>query len=234
MDKLGINLGYLIIQILNFGLIFFMLARFLWPRLMKMLDERAERIAKGLEDARAAEQALANAEAEKNKILNQARAEAQKIVEEARQRGEDQAALRLREVVRQEDEVRAQARTRAEEERNQILAESRGQIVTLAMAAAERLVGEELKDRKRQEALLRDFFAAVPAEAKGLGGAIVVVSALPLEAGELAQIKTVTGASSLENRVDPTILGGLVIRAGDKVIDGSVRGDMSALAAQLR
>lgn len=234
MDKLGINLGFLVFQLLNFGLIFLVLARFVWPAIMRMLDERAERIAKGLEDARAAEQALANAEAEKNKILNQARAEAQKIIEEARQRGEEQAAQRLRDVSREEEDVRAQARVRAEEERNQVLAESRGQIVTLAMAAAERLVGEELKDRKRHEALLRDFFAAVPAEAKGLGGAIVVVSALPLDADELAEIKKVTGASSLENRVDPSILGGLIIRAGDKVVDGSVRGDMSALTAQLR
>ncbi len=234
MDKLGINLGFLIFQLLNFGLIFFVLARFVWPRILRMLDERAERIARGLEDARQAELALANAESEKNKILNQARAEAQKLIDEARQRGEEQAAQRLRAVTREEDEVRAQARARAEEERNQILAEARGQIVSLALAAAERLVGEELKDRKRQESLLKNFFSAVPADAKGLGGEIVVISALPLESDELAEVKRVTGASSLENRVDPAILGGLIIRAGDKVVDGSVRGDLAALSAQLR
>ncbi|HEX3053029.1 MAG TPA: ATP synthase F0 subunit B, partial [Aggregatilineaceae bacterium] len=90
MDKLGINLGFLLFQLFNFGLIFFLLARFVWPRVLRTLDERQERIAKGLEDARAAEEARANAERERDQILAQARSDGQRLLEEARQRGDDQ------------------------------------------------------------------------------------------------------------------------------------------------
>jgi F0F1-type ATP synthase delta subunit len=50
----------------------------------------------------------------------------------------------------------------------------------------------------------------------------------------LAEVKKVTGASTIDNKVEPAILGGLILRAGDKVVDGSVRGDLSSLAGQLR
>jgi F-type H+-transporting ATPase subunit b len=233
VDALGINLGFFIAQLVNFGIIFLLLAKLVWPRVLKMLDERSERIAKGLEDARAAEEARANAERERDKLLAQARAEAQKVLEEARQRGEEQLKQMLREAQAEAEKVREQARAQAEEERNRILAEARDDIVALALAAAERLVGETL-DEKRQKAVLKRFFAGVPAEAKGLGDRVIVISAVPLADDEKAEVLKVTGAKEVEYRVDPSILGGLILRAGDKVVDGSVRGDLSALSLALR
>lgn len=234
MDALGINLGFFIAQLVNFGLIFFLLAKFAWPAVTNMLDERAERIAKGLEDARAAEEARENAEREKEKLLIQARSDGQKALEEARLRGEEQGEQVLVDARKDAENIRQQARAQAEEERNRILSDTRQQVIEIAMAAAQRVVGNSLKDEKSQRAVIKDFFAAVPAEAKGLGGTVTVVSALPLTEDELAEVKKVTGASAVEPRVEPEILGGLILRAGDKVVDGSVRGDLSSLGSQLR
>jgi F-type H+-transporting ATPase subunit b len=233
VDKLGINLGFFLFQLLNFGIIFFVLARLVWPRVIKMLDDRAERIAQGLEDARAAEEARENAEREREKLLRQAQAEGQKVVEEARQRGEEQGKQAVHDARQEADQIRVQARVHAEEERNRILGEARDQIVDLAIAAAERLIGDTL-DEKKQRAVVKRFFAEVPAQAKGLGKAVTVVSAVPLTDDEKAQVKQVTGADEIDYRIEPQILGGLILRAGDKVVDGSVRGDLSSLAAQLR
>lgn len=232
MDALGINLGFFIAQLVNFGIIFFLLARFAWPRVIDMLDERQEKIAKGLEDARAAEAARDNAERERDKILAQARADGQKLVEEARQRGEEQIKQIMRDATHEAEELRAQARAQAQEERNRILADTREQIVQLAMAAAERVVGSSL-DEKSQRGLIKSFFADAPAEAKGLGKSITVVSALPLTDDEQAQVKKLTGADAVEYKVEPGILGGLILRAGDKVVDGSVRGDLASLSGVL-
>ena len=107
-----------------------------------MLDQRQERIAKGLEDARAAEEARQNAERERDKLLAQARADGQKVVEEARLRGEEQAKQIIRAAQRESEGVRSQARIQAEEERNRILSDTRDQIVSLAMAAAERVLAQ--------------------------------------------------------------------------------------------
>jgi len=233
VDALGINLGFFIAQLVNFGLIFALLAFGVWPRVIKMLDERAKKIEQGLEDARAAEEARENAERERDKLLAQARVEGQKLVEEARQRGEDQTKQLLRDATSEADNLRAASRQQAEEERSRILADTRDQIVALSIAAAERLIGDAL-DEKRSKAIVKRFFSEAPAEAKGLGKQIVVTSALPLAEDEKAELKKVTGAEEVEYKVDPAILGGLVIRAGDKGVDGSVRGDLTALSAQLR
>jgi F-type H+-transporting ATPase subunit b len=233
VDALGINLGFFVAQLVNFGLIFFLLARFVWPRVTRMLDERSERIAQGLEDARAAEEARENAEREREDVLRQARADGQKVIEEARQRGEEQGNQVVAEARQEAEQIRAQARQQAEAERNRILGDTREQIVDLAMAAAERLIGASLSE-KQQRTVIKEFFAGVPAEAKGIGAALTVVSALPLEADERAQVEKVTGATSIQYEVDPNILGGLILRAGDKVVDGSVRGDLRALAGQVK
>jgi F-type H+-transporting ATPase subunit b len=233
VDKLGINLGFLIFQLINFGIILLILSRVAWPRVTKLLDERAERIAQGLEDARAAEAAKANAERERDELLRQARAEGQRVVEEARQRGDEQVKGMLRDAEQEVEQARAQARTQAEQERNRILADTREQIVAMAMAAAERLIGASLSENQQRQ-IVEGFFSDVPAAARDLGESVTVISALPLTDAEQNRIKSVVGAQQVEYRVEPEILGGLILRAGDKVVDGSVRGDLSSLASRLR
>ena len=234
MDALGINLGFFIAQLVNFGLIFFLLAKFVWPKVTDMLDERAKRIEQGLEDARAAEEARENAEREKEKLMAQARTDGQKSIEDARQRGEEQGEQVLVDARKEAEEIRQQARVQSEEERNRILSDTRQQVIDIAMAAAQQVVGDSLAEERKAHAVINDFFAGVPAEAKGLGDSVTVISALPLTDDEVAEVKKVTGATTVENHVEPAILGGLILRAGDKVVDGSVRGDLSSLSSLLR
>jgi F-type H+-transporting ATPase subunit delta len=66
----------------------------------------------------------------------------------------------------------------------------------------------------------------------------VATSAAPLEADEVkaitARLEELTGGRvDLETAVDPSLLGGLVVRVGDRLIDGSVRGRLERLRHQL-
>ena len=88
MEGLGINLGYLIVQVFNFLIIFTILVAWVYRPLLNMLRQRRENIAKGLEDARIAAEARENAEKEAEKILAKAQQEASQIVREATGRGE--------------------------------------------------------------------------------------------------------------------------------------------------
>jgi F-type H+-transporting ATPase subunit b len=139
------------------------------------------------------------------------------------------------------DKIKAQARIDATGERNQMLADSRGQIVALVMAATNKLVGESL-DANRQKALINDFFGKVPAASMAgvavEGAPVGVTSALPLTPAEQASVKADLSKQLGEIKeihfdVDPSILGGLVVRVGDKVIDGSVSSKVSAMRQQL-
>ena len=236
LNSIGINPVFLLGQIVNFVVLALLLRALLYGPITKMLDERRAKIEQGLEDARAAEVARTNAEAERQSILEAAHAEAQRLRAEANQQAE-QAAVKIRADAQAEAvKIKADALGGLSAERDKMLSELRGQIAALAIAASNKLIGESL-DRKRQEALIADFFAKVPAEVcSGLAGAAgeaEVVSAVPLTPDEQTRVKRELALTQANFRVDPKLLGGLRVRVGDKVVDGSVAGQLEALHSSL-
>jgi len=90
-------------------------------------------------------------------------------------------------------------------------------------------------DDKRQRSLIADFFAKVPADVATLrGDKAVVTSALPLTDEETKNIKAALNVADVSFNVNPAILGGLIVRVGDQVVDDSVAGQMSALRDSLK
>lgn len=232
LEPLGINAGYLTAQIINFLIVLTILTLLLWRPATKMLDARAAEIQKGLEDAAAAAKARMNAEQDADKVLKEAQAEAAKIVAEARSRGEElgktiQAEARTA-ASAEAERIRADAATA----RNAELAGLRDQVLNISVALAGRIINENL-DAKKQQALVSDFFSKVPAAAKSLSGKVEVVSAMPLSDAEQQKAKSEIGAADIAFSVDPSILGGLIVKSADKVIDGSVKNNLNDLAGRL-
>jgi F-type H+-transporting ATPase subunit b len=240
-EGLGINLVQILAQIVNFLLIMYFLTGMVIRPILRNLDARRKRIDESLENARLADERLGNVEKDYQAKLNEATAEAQKLRADTLA-GTQQEIQRIRaEAASEAEKLRAQARVDAAAERNQILADSRNQIVALVMAATNKLVGDSL-DANRQKALINDFFAKVPAASmQGIavsGAAVSVTSALPLTADEQKTVKAdlskqLGDVQDVAFEVDPGILGGLVVRVGDKVIDGSVSSKVSAMRQQL-
>ena len=244
MEALGINLGLFIVQIIAFAIVFLTLSAWVYGPMMNMMETRKQKIAQGLEDARVASEARANAEREAGKIVAGAQAEAGKVVREATDRAAEAAKGVKSAAEAEAAKVREAAVADAEVERNRVLGDLRGQVAALSIAAAQKLVGEAL-DEKRQHVLIDEFFSGVK------GGKVVVLegsdfkgesaevtSALPLNKDEEATVKkdilAKVGAQAVTFRVDPSILGGVVIKVGDKVLDGSVAGKLEGLRQTLK
>jgi F-type H+-transporting ATPase subunit b len=245
LEPLGINLTFLITQIVNFVLLVLILYGVAWKPITGMLDRRRETIAKGLEDARLAAEARANAEKEAEGILAKAQQQANELVQQAAARAE-----KLELELRADAEKAIQAERRAaladvEQEKLMVLGELRGQVPALAIAAAQKVIGEAL-DERRQHALIAEFFSGVKGgkvvalEDQALTGqAAEVISALPLTEAEQGVVrKDVLGrmgaGAQVSFRVDPTILGGLVIRSGGRMVDASVAGKLEGLRRSLQ
>ncbi|HEX2980415.1 MAG TPA: F0F1 ATP synthase subunit B [Anaerolineaceae bacterium] len=237
MEALGINLGYVLLQIFMFGILMVVLYAWVYKPILNLLANRRKAIAQGLEDARIAGEARANAERDAEKILAEAQAKAAQVVREATERAEVASRDVRANAETEANKARETALAEVEQERNRILGELRGQVAALAISAAQKLVAESL-DERRQHAILEEFFAGVRNGKVTVldniemnGTSAEVTSALPLTSDEQDLVKrdilAKTGsAATVSFRVDPSILGGLVVRVGDKVMDGSVSGQL--------
>jgi F-type H+-transporting ATPase subunit b len=244
LEALGINLGYILVQIFNFAILFLVLRAWVYEPIVNMLENRRLSIEKGLEDARVAAEARANAEKKAEEILATAQEKASVIVREATERaeaaGRDVLAAAEMEARKTHDAILAET----ERERNRMLSDVRSQIAALAIAATQKLIVESL-DEKRQRALLNDFFSGIKdgkvVVLEGMdfkSSSAEVTSALPLTENEQVNVKQdvlakIGSQATVTFRVDPSILGGLVIRIGDKVLDNSVAGQLGELRQYL-
>jgi F-type H+-transporting ATPase subunit b len=148
---------------LSFAALLFLLYKFGYPQVRKMMDDRTERIRS---DLQAAETAKGDAEqvlAEYRAQLNDARAEAGRIIEEARQAADrikrDQEARLQAELA----ELRARAVADIDSAKAQAVSDLRGEVAQLAIGAAETVVQRSL-DEATQTQLIEDYINQVGAQ----------------------------------------------------------------------
>ena len=156
MEALGINLGYLISQIVNFTLLAVLLYFVAYKPILRMLDQRSARIKQGLEDAELASRRAAEMEQEFEQRLAEARKEGQEIIAQATQMSE-KARLEIMETAR--EEARAQVEKAKDEisrERELAMSELRQQVADLSLNISEKVIGESL-DQQRQRDLIAEF-----------------------------------------------------------------------------
>ena len=147
----------IIVGTITFAILLFVLVKFVFPQLEKTFVARREAIEGGMERAEAMQAEakaaleqyraqLAEAQAEAAKIRDDARAEGQQIIEELRAQAQAESA---RIVARGEEQLTAS--------RQQVLNELRGQIGTLAVGLAGKVVGESLADDARRSGTVDRF-----------------------------------------------------------------------------
>ncbi len=244
MEKLGINLGFLIVQILNFAIIMVVLVAWVYKPLMKAMKKRNEKVQQGLEDARIAADARANAEKDAENLLTDAQNKAVQIIREATEKAET-ANKDVRQAANAEvEKMRQSALADIAQAREKELMNLRGHVSALALAAAQRIIGEAL-DEKRQHALVNEFFSGIKSGKVVVlqnvdlqGKDAEVTSALPLTEEERKTVsQDVFGKLGSDAKVTysvkPEILGGLILRVGDKVVDASVANQIQNLRQSL-
>ncbi len=248
MEKLGINLGYLLVHILNFAILFVVLRAWVYKPVLGILEKRRLAIAQGQEDARIAADARKNAETEAKKIIAEAEKKSAEIINESSERADFAARDIKAQAEAEVSKLRAQGLTDIDNERARMLRDLRNQVGALSLSAAHKLIGDSLiSDPAKQHQLLSDFFSNVPGgrisflEKADPGSVeqVEVVSAMPLTDEEQSSVLA-DMQKSLANkdvpvhfRVDPSLLGGLLVKLGDRVIDGSVASQLQEMKEKL-
>ncbi|MGH2488936.1 MAG: F0F1 ATP synthase subunit B [Candidatus Limnocylindria bacterium] len=157
-EAFGVDIWKLGFQIVNFLLLLYLLNRFLFKRVLRLLDERQTKISQGLEDAEAAARDRELARAEREAALGEARREAEAMVQRAAKTAEATSAEILAQAKASAEQVTERAREEITAEKERALAEIRGEVADLALEAAGKLIGSEM-DAPKQRKLVEQFLA---------------------------------------------------------------------------
>ena len=156
----GVDLFKLAFQIINFLLVLYLLNRFLFRRVLSLIDERQGRIAKGLEDAEAAARDRELARAEREAALDEARKEAAAMIVRATKIAEDSRTEIVAAAKAEAEKVAARAAAEITAEKERALGELRSQVADMALQAAAKLVRSEM-NAATQRRLVEEFLAEV-------------------------------------------------------------------------
>lgn len=151
--------GELIFGFIAIAILYYVVAKYVVPRLEQVFADRAAAIEGGIRKAEVAQaeaaaardqyQAeLAEARAERARIIQAASEEAAVVAAEIRQRAQDEA-----------NRITAAATQQIQAERQQALVQLRAEVGTLATDLAGRIVGESLADEARQSRVVDRFLA---------------------------------------------------------------------------
>ncbi len=132
--------------------------KFVWPPIMAALDERKKKIADGLAAAERGEHEQELAEKRATEVLHEAKQQAQEIIGQSQKRGSE-IVEEAKTTARNEGErLLIAARAEIEQEVNRAREELRGQVASLAIAGASKVLKREI-DAAANEDLLNDLVA---------------------------------------------------------------------------
>ena len=142
--------GLMIWTLVSFAITFFVLKRYAFGPIQKLIDDRRERIRRSIEEADHAREEARNLLEEHRKLIGQARSEAEEILAEAR-RIADAQRDRMRQET-EDDRVRRLEETKRQIEQatQQALAEIRREVGELSVLAAEKITRKSLTDADQQ------------------------------------------------------------------------------------
>lgn len=137
-------------QLVNFLLVLLVLWKFAYKPIMKMLEEREQKIAKSVADAEAIEQRMKEFTAEREAMMNAARKEAQDIIVTAMTQSDERKAEMIDAAKREVERVIAKGKQQLIQDKEAMLHEVRKDMVDIAVKAAARIIHEGLDPKKSQ------------------------------------------------------------------------------------
>ena len=154
MSLLTPDLGLLFWMLVSFGFVLFVLAKFGFPVIVKMVDERKAFIDKSLEAAKQANERLAGIQQESERILKHAREEEIRILKEAEEvrnkvveEAKGQAGIEARKLIEE-------AKNAIRKEKEMALRDLRNQMAVLSIGIAEKILRRNLDNQSAQRELV--------------------------------------------------------------------------------
>ena len=154
MELIKPSFGLIFWMLIGFGILFFILAKFAWPVITKSIAARNKHIQDQLDNAARVQtelegieqkhaQMMAEAKAERDAILNEARTISEKLKDEATQKANNEA-----------QQIIANAKQTIQMEKMKAITDLKNEIANFSIDIAEKVLTTELSDKKKQEEIV--------------------------------------------------------------------------------
>jgi len=147
---LGLDWKLFLAQLVNFGLLVFILSRFAFKPLIAAMKARRKEIEEGISNAERAKKSLADADREVKALETKAHREARDIVDASRLDAERVRAELLVQAKAEAEREQTQAKERIASERDAMMRSLRGELAGLVVLATEKVAGEHLPESSRR------------------------------------------------------------------------------------
>ena len=157
MDFLIPHTGTIFWMLISFSVVLYVLKKFAWKPIVGTVHHREKSIREALASAEAAKLEMLNLTADNERILQEARAERETMMKEAREIKTKMIADAKDEAKEAADKMITQAQSAIESEKKAAIAELKGQVASLSIEIAEKVVKHELSDKGKQLKLVEDL-----------------------------------------------------------------------------
>jgi len=151
LKQFGVDWPHFIAQLVLFLIVYFVLNRFAFAPLLKVLEERRKRIEEGQLNAEKIKKQLAEAELRYQEVLRKANDDAQHMVEESRKNNEAFSQREMEKAVKESAAIVERARHEITSERNRMVDEVKNEMISLVIKTTAKVAGKVLspEDHKR-------------------------------------------------------------------------------------
>lgn len=151
------DFGLLVWMTVIFAILFFILAKFGFPIITRMVDKRSDYIGKSLSDAREAQQQLATLADEQRQMIDDCKREQDRLLNEAAQTRDELLRAAREQASTEAAAILERARTDIEAERESAMRDVRREVAELSVAVAEKVLRDKLDNADTQQALIERF-----------------------------------------------------------------------------
>ncbi|MDO8649118.1 MAG: F0F1 ATP synthase subunit B [Candidatus Peregrinibacteria bacterium] len=162
INTLGIDVGLLITQALNFGLLLIVLTYLLYKPILRVIDDRKERVRKSIEDAKHLEVSVKEMEKTRVARLQEMDREAKEFLEAAKKQAEASKKEIVDRAQREVDQLLEKGKMQLESERKKLLSDLQKTVSDLSVTLASKILEREFSDADQQR-LLASIEKEVPA-----------------------------------------------------------------------
>ncbi|MZI93721.1 F0F1 ATP synthase subunit B [Vibrio sp. CAIM 722] len=142
-------------QVISFVIFAWLCMKYVWPPLVKLLDERRAEIAKGLEHADDAAKELELAKANGATLVAEARDKAKTLVDQGKQRQEKMIEEAVELANKEKARIIAEGQAEIETERNRLRQELQAEMADMVIESASKLISRNLDSEANRELVNR-------------------------------------------------------------------------------